>query len=51
MMDKGKTSGMKELCLHIMYIITGKYGVYFPCDGTTEETSYYDDGDFELMES
>ena len=29
-------------------VITGKYGVYFPCDGTTEETSY-DDGDFELM--
>ena len=20
-------------------VITGKYGVYFPCDGTTEETS------------
>ena len=30
-------------------VITGKYGVYFPCDGTTEETSYAD-GDFELMD-
>ena len=31
-------------------VITGKYGVFFPSDGTTEETSY-DDGDFELMDS
>ena len=30
-------------------VITGKYGVYFPLDGTTEETSYAD-GDFELMD-
>ena len=27
MMDKGKTSGMKELCLHNYNVITGKYGV------------------------
>ena len=31
-------------------VITGKYALFFPCDGTTEETSF-DDGDFELMES
>ena len=24
-------------------VITGKYGIYFPCDETTEETSF-DDG-------
>ena len=30
-------------------VITGKYSVYFPCDGATEETSYAD-GDFELMD-
>ena len=49
-MEMGKKSGMKELCPHNYNVITGKYGVYFPCDGTTEETSY-DDGDFELMDS
>ena len=48
MMGKGKTSGMKELSSY--NVITGKYGVYFPCNGTIEET-LYDDGDFELMES
>ena len=39
---------MKELCLTVQ-LITSKYGIYFPCDGTTEETSY-DDGDLELMD-
>ena len=33
-----------------MNVITHKYGVYFPCDGPTEET-LYDDGDYELMDS
>ena len=31
-------------------VITGKYGIYFPCDGTTEETSY-DDADLVVMDS
>ena len=31
-------------------VITGKYGVYFPRNGKTEETSY-GDGEFESMES
>ena len=24
-------------------MITGKYGIYFPCDGLTEEASFDDD--------
>ena len=30
-------------------MITGKYGIYFPCDGTTEEASF-DDDDLEIMD-
>lgn len=29
-------------------IITGKYSIYFPCDGQTEEASF-DDDDMEIM--
>ena len=29
-------------------IITGKYCIYFPCDGQTEEASF-DDNDMEIM--
>lgn len=30
-------------------VITGKYGVYFPCDGQTEETSF-NDNDMEIID-
>ena len=29
--------------------MTGKYGVYFPCDGQTEEASFHDD-DMEIID-
>ena len=31
------------------YMITGKYSVYFPYDGVTEEASY-DDEDMEIID-
>lgn len=30
-------------------MITGKYGVYFPCDGQTEEASF-DDDDLQIID-
>ena len=44
-MKKALDSGMKEW----YHLTTGKYnGVYFPCDGQTEEASF-DDDDLEVM--